>query len=90
MFFLFKLSKLQRANSLQKASKMRLSEILKIELLGIQKYYRDVSREMYSHRGGVLHAAKTYQLILATHSNNIHAYKARLEEIMDLTDKKES
>ena len=67
---------------------MRLSEFLKIEFLGIQKYYQDVSREIYSHRGA-LRGAETYQRILSIHLNNIHVYKARLEEMMDLTDKKE-
>ena len=70
---------------------MRLSQSSKIELLSIQKYYEDVHshftawRVRYSHLEE-LFSAEPYQLFLSIHSNNIHASKARLEEIMDLTD----
>ena len=67
---------------------MRLSKFLRTELLGIEKYYRDVHQEIYSHKG-VLHHADAYQSILSIYSNNILEHKARLEEMMDLTDNKE-
>ena len=67
---------------------MRLSKFLKIEFLGIQKYYRDVHQEIYSHMG-ILHSAEGYQFILSPHSKNINERKARLEVMMDLTDIKE-
>ena len=66
---------------------MRLSEFLKLELCAIKKYYREVQPEIYSHKEK-LHFPQDYQRILSMHSSNIHQHKARLVEIMDLTDKK--
>ena len=72
---------------------MRLSQSLRIELLSIQKYCRDVAshhnawKEIYPHRGDI-DFSEAYQLFLSIHSDNIHAHKNRLEAIMDLTEKK--
>lgn len=74
----------------QKASEMRLNAFLKLELFGIKKYSRDVNQEIYSREyRGILHSIEAYESILSKHSDSIHKNKARLEEIMDLTDIKE-
>ena len=63
---------------------MKLSDNLKMELIGIQKYFHAVHSDIYSR------PAASYQFIVSNHSNDIEVHKDRLEEMMDLTDKKES
>ena len=67
---------------------MRLSQSLRMEVIRIKEYYYHVHHEIYSYQGAD-HSAEAYQFILSVYSNNIHEHKARLEQIMDLTDKKE-
>ena len=63
--------------------KVKFSDHLKIELIGIQKHFNAIHSDIYSS------LAACYQIILSIHLNEIQAHKDRLEEIMDLTDKKE-
>ena len=68
---------------------MRLSKSLRMEVHLIKEYLYHVHNEIYSYQDSAAHSAEAYQFILSVYSNNIHEQKARLEQIMDLTDKKD-
>ena len=67
---------------------MRLSQSLRMEVNRIKEYLYHVQNEIYSYQGAA-QSAEAYKFILSVYSNNIHEQKARLEQIMDLTDKKD-